>query len=441
MFERLIEQVRACYERAADAKQKAEAAADPESKASFLDIEQRWLALARSYELTEDLGDSSTTSSALREAQERLWWLASIVESSDDAIISKNLDGIITSWNNGAERLFGYTAEEALGKPVTILIPQDRHNEEGMILERIRRGERIEHYETVRQGKDGSSLVISLTISPVKNAEGRIVGASKIARDITKLKLAETREKALMAEINHMNRVATAGELSASIAHELNQPLTGIVTKAGAARLWLRAQKPDDLEKVRVALDEIVTASHHASEIITNVKSIFRKDTRDKAEVDINKLIWTVMGLVSTDLRIHQIELKMELNNQLPPVLANRVQLQQVILNLVMNAVDATLSVQPRVLSVKSEPKGRDSVRVSIADNGIGIDPAYADQIFKPLFTTKEHGMGMGLSICHSIIENHGGRIRALQGDPSGTIVQFKLPTSIDKGSVGTTTA
>src|SRR5262245_42817464 len=134
MFERLIEQVRACHGHAADAKQKAEAAADPESKANLLDIEKRWLDLARSYVLTESLGDPST--SELRD--ERVRWLASIVASSDDAIISKNLDGIITSWNKGAERLFGYTAEEAVGKPVTILIPPDQYHEEDMILVRIR---------------------------------------------------------------------------------------------------------------------------------------------------------------------------------------------------------------------------------------------------------------------------------------------------------------
>jgi two-component system sensor kinase FixL len=377
--------------------------------------------------MTESLEDPSTTTSALREANERLRWFASIVASSDDAIISKTLDGIITSWNKGAERMFGYTAEEAVGKPVMILIPPDRHNEEYIILERIGRGERVEHYETVRKRKDGSSIVISLTVSPVKDVEGKIIGASKIARDITDQKLAEARERALMAELSFMNRVSTAGELSASIAHELKQPLTAIVVRASAARRWLAAENLN-IDKVRAAFDQIENAGLRAGEIIANIKSMFTKETRAKSEVDINKLVRTVMGLVSVDLRRHEIELTMELDNQLPPVLVNHVELQQVVLNLVMNAMDAMRSVRPRVLSVKSKLNG--SVHVSIADTGIGIDPAIADEIFKPLFTTKEHGMGMGLSICHSIIEKHGGRIWASPGAPSGTILQFVLPTN-----------
>ena len=305
-----------------------------------------------------------------------------------------------------------------------------------MILKRITSGERIEHFETVRKRKDGSSIVVSLTVSPVKNVEGRIVGASKIARDITKRKRAEARENVLMAELSHMNRVATAGELSASIAHEVNQPLTGIASWAGAARRWLAAEKPD-IDRACDALNKIESASHRASEIISNIRLMFRRDTHDKAEVNINKLILAVMDLVSRDLQKHLIELKIELNDQLVPVHANHVQLQQVILNLVMNAIDAMRSVQARVLSVKSKMSGRDSVHVSIEDTGIGIDHANFDKIFTPLFTTKKHGMGMGLSICHSIIENHGGRIWASPGVPRGTIFQFELPTNIEKGRAG----
>jgi signal transduction histidine kinase/ABC-type uncharacterized transport system substrate-binding protein len=244
--------------------------------------------------------------------------------------------------------------------------------------------------------------------------------------------LAEVLARNSMAELTHMNRVATAGELSASIAHEINQPLTGIVTRASAARRWLAAERLD-IDKARAALDQIEAAGHRASDIITNVRSMFRKDTQEKTQVDINKLIWSVLGLVYIDLRKYQIDLESGLDDQLPPVLGNQVQLQQVILNLVMNAIDSMRSVQPRVLSVKSKLNGPDSVQVSIEDTGIGINPSDLNQIFKPLFTTKEHGMGMGLSICRSIIEIHNGRISAFPGANRGSIFQFELPTNASK--------
>jgi PAS domain S-box-containing protein len=379
--------------------------------------------------MTESLEDPSTTTSALREANERLRWFASIVASSDDAIISKTLDGIITSWNKGAERMFGYTAEEAVGKPVMILIPPDRHNEEYIILERIGRGERVEHYETVRKRKDGSSIVISLTVSPVKDVEGKIIGASKIARDITDQKLAEARERALMAELTLMNRAATAGELSASIGHELKQPLTAIVTRASAARRWLAAESLN-IDKARAALDHIENAGHRAADIIKHVSAVFKKDTHERNPVNVNRIIVEVMSLGESELKKHHIEVHTKLDDRLPSVTGNRVQLQQVILNMVMNAIEAMQSGQPRRLRIQSGLSRPDVVHVSIADTGIGIDPANADAIFKPLFTTKEHGMGMGLSICHSIIENHGGRIWASPGAPGGLIVQFEIPTN-----------
>src|SRR5262249_39810329 len=160
-----------------------------------------------------------------------------------------------------------------------------------------------------------------------------------------------------MSELTHMNRVATAGELSASIAHEVNQPLTGIVTRASAALRWLRAETPD-LEKVRASLQQIVDAGHRASDIISNVRAMFKKDSSDKSPVDINKMIWTVLGLVHIDLRKYDIDLQTQLGDQLPPVLGNHVQLQQVLLNLIMNAIDAMRSVQPRALHIKSELNG-----------------------------------------------------------------------------------
>jgi PAS domain S-box-containing protein len=157
-------------------------------------------------EVNRDVTERKQIRAALHESEERLHWLASIVQSSDDAIVSKNIDGIITSWNKGAERVFGYTVEEAIGQPITIVIPQDRQDEERTILTRIRRGERIEHFETVRQRKHGSLIVVSLTISPVKNAEGKIVGASKIARDITEQKRSQEQIATLAHEAEHRSK-------------------------------------------------------------------------------------------------------------------------------------------------------------------------------------------------------------------------------------------
>jgi PAS domain S-box-containing protein len=163
-------------------------------------------ATARCLKVNRDITERKRIEAALGESEQRLYWLASIVESSDDAIVSKNLDGIITSWNRGAERIFGYTADEAVGQPITIIIPQDREDEERTILTRIRRGERIEHFETIGQRKHGSLIAVSLTISPVKNGEGKIVGASKIARDITEQRRSQEQIATLAREAEHRSK-------------------------------------------------------------------------------------------------------------------------------------------------------------------------------------------------------------------------------------------
>ena len=236
-----------------------------------------------------------------------------------------------------------------------------------------------------------------------------------------------------MSELTQLNRIATAGELSATIAHEVNQPLTGIVTRANAALRWLSGKNDPDVGKARDALSQIVSAGHRASDVVTSVRAMFRKDTQEKSAVDINKLIRSVLGLVYMDLRKHSIESRTDLADNLPAVIGNEVQLQQVILNLVMNGIEAMSSTEPRVLSLKSACNRRDCVHVSIEDTGIGIDPSNLDRVFKPLFTTKAHGMGMGLSICRSIIEAHGGRIWASVGATRGSIFQFELPTNWER--------
>ena len=237
---------------------------------------------------------------------------------------------------------------------------------------------------------------------------------------------AERTARETLSELMHMNRMTTAGELSAAIAHEIRQPITGMVTMASAALRWLSRESPD-IGRAREAMNKAVAAGHLASDVITNVRGLFGKDTQEKAPTDLNALIRSVLGVVNVDVRKRSIETQVNLSETLPHVFANAVQLQQVILNLVMNAIELMHS-EPRVLSVKSETTEHNLVQVSIADTGSGINIGNLDRIFKPMFTTKARGMGMGLSICKSIIESHSGRIWVSAGVPRGSIFHFELP-------------
>ena len=241
---------------------------------------------------------------------------------------------------------------------------------------------------------------------------------------------AEILARNTMSELTHVNRVATVGELSASIAHEVRQPLAAMLANAEGALRWLKKGK---LEEVRAGLKDIVSEGFRANDIITNLRAMFKHDVQEKTLVDINKLVSSVLALVVIDLQKHEIELQTQLDEQIPQVLGNQVQLQQVILNLVMNAIEAMSSSQIRVLRIKTALSQPNKVHVSVEDTGTGIKPSDVDRLFKPLFTTKARGMGMGLSICQSIIETHGGRIWVSPGANGGSIFQFELPMAARK--------
>jgi signal transduction histidine kinase len=240
--------------------------------------------------------------------------------------------------------------------------------------------------------------------------------------------LAEVQSRISMAELAYMDRIATAGELSASLAHEINQPLTGITTRASAALRWLAPEKRD-LEKVRTALIQIVAAGDRAGDIVSGVRAMFKKEPGGLSRVDINELIRVVLEIVRVELQKNGVVLELQLGD-VSSIEADHVQLQQVVINLIMNGIDAMNSVQPRRLRIRTEMSGMHTVHASFEDTGTGIDPANLDRIFKALFTTKARGMGMGLSICRSIIESHGGRIWVSPGAETGTIFHFELPAA-----------
>ena len=234
---------------------------------------------------------------------------------------------------------------------------------------------------------------------------------------------------ALRAELAGVARLTAMGELAASIAHEIRQPLAAVVNNANAGLRWLNNQPPN-LKQVRTALKRIVRDSERGGDVLGSIQGMLKKGEEERARLDINDLIREVMRLVQGELKNRGVSSRAELADDLPRVLADRIQLRQVILNLIMNAIEAMVSVsdRARVLRVRSENHGDDGVLVAVEDSGSGIAPEDMDRIFETFFTTKSEGMGMGLSICRSIVASHGGRITVAKGVPHGSVFQLILP-------------
>jgi len=373
---------------------------------------------------------------AIREEAQAL--LAAIVESSDDAIISKTLDGIVTSWNAGAERLFGYTAQEMIGKSIMILIPPERHNEERLILERLRRGERIEHYETVRVAKSGRAVDISLTISPIRNSSGRIIGASKVARDITLWKhaqeaLRESEEKLrrqaqeLEQQLIASGRLVSLGEITASMAHEFNNPL-GIVMGFTQDLLSETDPSSPSYRSLKIIDEE----TKRCEKIIRNLLQFARPRATEVSQTDVRQLVEKTINLLANHLYKQKIEAISEIENNLPSISADPQQMEQVLVNLCLNAIDAMPEGGKLTVAAKAEPRtdgGSSTVAITVADTGFGIEERDLPKIFQPFFTAKKkRGLGLGLPICDRIIKNHGGRIKVESQPGQGTTFKVHLP-------------
>jgi C4-dicarboxylate-specific signal transduction histidine kinase len=256
--------------------------------------------------------------------------------------------------------------------------------------------------------------------------------------DMADTRSTELHLQALRREFAQAIRQTTMGAITASIAHDVNQPLSAIVTNANAALRWLARAEPD-LDEVRAILRRIINDGHRASEVVAGIRSMFEKGRGEKVTVSVNDLVGEVLGLVRDELEVHQVSLRNEMVDGLPQVMAERAQLQQALFNLIMNAVDAMNSVtdRNRILTIRSDVCDSDHVLIALEDTGTGIDPDHMDHIFEAFFTTKAHGMGMGLSICRSVIESHGGRLWALPRHPHGSAFFVKLPSAASGGALG----
>jgi PAS domain S-box-containing protein len=406
--------------------------------------------------MTQDSEDSLLRSVALQNAESiRLVRLrseqqaeaalreqANLLNLTHDAIFVRNMNGTVKYWNRGAEELYGWPAEQVVGRVVLELLKTMFQVPLEQIEKEVIGAGRWEG-ELLQTKKDGSQVVVASRWSLQRDERGAPVAVLVINNDITKSKRAEEKLRAseqrlldAQMELARVTRVTTLGELTATIAHEVNQPLAGLVANAEACLRWLDRETPD-LAAVRRSVEWVIEDGNRASEVIRRVRALVNKTSFEKVPLDVNEVVREAIALVQRELMNHQVSLQNELAPTLPTIVGDRVQLQQVIINLVMNGTEAmqTVTDRPRELVIRSRREETQQVLVSVTDCGVGISAENGDRLFNPLFTTKSSGMGMGLSICRSIMEAHGGRLWATANVPHGATFQFTLPVNADSAS------
>ncbi|MEJ0052165.1 MAG: PAS domain S-box protein [Methylovirgula sp.] len=493
----------------------------------------------------------------LRAADETNGRLAAIVASSDDAIVGLTLDGIVTDWNRGAETIFGYSAGEIVGKSISLILPRGRENEEYEILARLKEGGRVEHFETYRRRKSGEIFDVSLSAAPLHDGQGRLVGASKVARDITaskrsqtalaereahlqsvldtvpdamvvidvqgimqsfstaaerlfgysaaeaigqnvkilmpppyqeqhdnylgrylttgerriigirrlvvgrrkdgstfpmelsvgemrsgerrfftgfvrdltERKEAELRLQELESELIHMSRFTALGEMASTLAHELNQPLTAVANYLRGGRRLLESGNSDNIPMAREAMDRAADQALRAGQIIRRLREFVARGESERRIENLVRLIEEASALALVGIKETGVRVSFLFESRSTLVLADKIQIQQVLLNLMRNAVEAMQEVERRELTVSTYKEDNETVRIDVLDTGPGIAPEIVHQLFQPFITTKRQGMGVGLSISRTIVESHGGRLWAEPDADGGTVFHLTLKT------------
>jgi PAS domain S-box-containing protein len=365
----------------------------------------------------------------LRRSEERFRLLIEGVE--DYAIFSLDPSGRVTSWNAGAEHIKGYLADEIIGRHFSDFYSlEDKQCGKPELALQVAAAEGRFAEEDWRVRKDGSRLWASVVITALRDSQEKLIGFSKITRDLTERKRAEEKLQAAQAQLSHVARVTTMGEFAASIAHEVNQPLSAALANGDACLRWLGANPPN-LDRARASICGIVEAVNRASEVIKRIRALMKKAPPQKTELNVNEVVREVSGLLLGELARNDVLLQMDLAPDLPVVFGDQVQMQQVILNLISNAMEAMKpATRPKELLISSHSETSGRVLVSIRDSGTGFGPEFADNLFQAFFTTKQEGMGLGLSISRTIIEAHGGRLWATANIAHGATFQFTLPVA-----------
>ncbi len=378
----------------------------------------------------------SETTEKLARAYEASHFLAAIVESSDDAIIGQSLDGIIRTWNAGAERLYGYRAEEILGQNISKLTPPDRAGEETAILQKLLKGERMEHFETVRLRKDGTLVEVSLTTSVIRNETGELIGTSQMGRDITEQK----RTAELMRQTQ---RLESLGVLAGGIAHDFNNLLVGILGNASLAMDLLSHESP-----ARTLLEGVLSAGENAAGLTRQMLAYSGRAHFVLNEIDLSAQVRESVPLIQAAVS-RSVELRLELPGGLPAVQADTSQVQQLIMNLAINGAEAipdgrrgTVTITTRTQRVddsyirgqagvvSGELKPGSYVVLEVHDNGCGMDDTTRGRIFEPFFTTKFTGRGLGLAAVLGIVRGHSGCIQVFSAPAQGTLFRVLFPAA-----------
>jgi len=363
--------------------------------------------------------------------------LQSILDTVPEAMIVIDERGVMQSFSSAAERLFGYRAADAIGQNVKILMPSPyREGHDGYLQRYKNTGERriigIGRV-VVGEGKDGSTFPMELAVGEMKSGQQRFF--TGFIRDLTERQQTEARLQELQSELVHISRLTAMGEMASTLAHELNQPLSAISNYLKGSRRLLEGEAGERPAMMRDALEKAADQAMRAGQIIRRLRDFVSRGESERRVENITKLVEEASALALVGVKDRGIRVTFQFDPSIELVLADRVQIQQVLLNLIRNAMDAMEATQARDLAISVMPAGNNLVRVSVADTGSGIEPEVAEQLFQPFVTTKRQGMGVGLSISRTIVEAHGGRIWVEPNPAGGTIFHFTL-AAVNEGDV-----
>jgi PAS domain S-box-containing protein len=370
----------------------------------------------------------SRATSAARQAEER----ARLLDLTHDAVVAFDLNRRITYWNRGAERLYGWTAAEVLGRigPDLLLAKVPGPSDDVIAAALVQTG--VWQGEAIHATREGRHVVVDGRIVMERDESGEPVGVLATANDVTDRKADEEKLRKAQEALAHVTRLTTLGEVSASIAHEINQPLAAIVNNATASLVLLSDRQPD-LDEVRAALKDVVNDAERASAVVERVRQMSRRSAPEQAPCRIQEVVEDVVAIAARAAALRGVTIDTEISGNLPPVLGDLVQLEQVLLNLVVNAMDAMSDVEPseRRVEIRAVMDTEyPSVTIRVADRGVGLKPEDMPRLFEAFHTTKPHGMGLGLAISCSIVEAHGGRLWAERNDEKGAVFAFRLPAA-----------